>query len=189
MSGIVETYGDWQEGEPAAGQQMELEAAQLAAHWRRCSLSADFWAGYAALQAPGQAPPGRLSRQQLKHVLGYLLNELFENCAKFSAGPIGAVRYASRLGDEGLTFSFTNHIVPEAQPAFVRFIGELLAGDPEALYFERLERSAESGEPGSGLGYLTLIKDYGVRFGFRFQPVTDSSVAVTVQAHVGLEEV
>ena len=57
-----------------------------------------------------------------------------------------------------------------------------------AEYFKRLEEQAETNAKGSGLGYLTLIKDYGVRFGFRFRQVTETSVAVDVQAHIQRQE-
>lgn len=191
MTRETQTYGDWEElaGAPALSHQwMALDSAQLAAYWRRCSLSADFWARYSTLFVPSPAPPGRLDRTALFDVLSYLLNELFENCAKFSGGPLSDVRFAAWARDGRLDFAFTNHIAPESQPRFVRFIEELLGGDPEELYFQRLEQSAETGDKGSGLGYLTLMKDYGIRFGFRFEPVSAASVAVTVQAHVYLEE-
>lgn len=191
MTRETQTYGDWEDlaDAPALSHQwMALDATQLAAHWRRCSLSATFWARYSALFVPSPAPAGRLDRTALADVLDYLLNELFENCAKFSGGPVAAVRFAAWLRADRLDFAFTNHIAPERAPTFVRFIEELLGGDPEELYFQRLEESAETGAKGSGLGYLTMMKDYGIRFGFRFEPLSDASVAVTVQAHVSLEE-
>jgi hypothetical protein len=173
---------------PLSYQRMELDAAHLERYWRRCSLSADFWSRYTMLFVPEQAPSGRLSRANLEHVLAYLLNELFENCAKFSGGPLGTVRYECLVRPDDLVFALTNHIMPEHQPAFARFVGELLTGDPEELYFQRLETSVENGDHGSGLGYLTLMKDYGIRFGFRFASAAEGSVAVTVQAHVQMEE-
>jgi hypothetical protein len=187
----TQTYGDWEDlaAAPALSHQwMALDATQLAAYWRRCGLSANFWARYSALFVPSPAPQGRLERAAIADVVDYLLNELFENCAKFSGGPLAGVQFAAWLRPDRLDFAFTNHITPESAPPFVRFIEELLGGDPEELYFQRLEESAETGAKGSGLGYLTMMKDYGIRFGFRFEPVTDASVAVTVQAHVNLEE-
>jgi hypothetical protein len=191
LSAAAEIVGEWEDLAGAAAlsrQRMELDAAHLERHWRRCSQSADFWSRYTTLFVPIPAPVGRLSRANLEHVLSYLLNELFENCAKFSGGPLGIVRYECLVRPDELVFALTNHIVPERQAAFARFVGELLAGDPEELYFQRLEESAESDDHGSGLGYLTLMKDYGIRFGFCFAPAAEGSVAVTVQARVHLEE-
>jgi hypothetical protein len=190
MSESVRVFGAW-EDEPGAGaishQRMDLTAGQLAAHWRRCSLSSDFWAGYLARFVPTQTPPGRLRRDAMESVLTFLLNELFENCAKFSGGPADPVSYRSWVTPDRLSFQLTNHVAPERERSFAGFIEELLAGDPELLYFQRLEATAE-GAAGSGLGYLTMIKDYGIKFGFRLAPAAPGSVAVDVQAHVAMEE-
>lgn len=184
-------FGRWEDA-PGAGatshQQMALTAGHLADHWGRCSLSSDFWAGYMAGFVPPQVPPGRLRREALVQVLSYLLNELFENCAKFSDGSVSAVRYQAWVTPEQMVFQLTNHVAPAVEDAFAQFIQELLAGDPEELYFRRLEATAEGAAHGSGLGYLTLIKDYGITFGFRLAHVAPGAVAVDVQAHVAMEE-
>ncbi len=190
MTGSMQIYGAWQDT-PEAGARtnvMTLDAAQLAAHWRRCSLSSDFWAHYTALFVPAVPQPGMLRREDVENILSYLLNELFENCAKFSSGPLMPVRYQSWISPTSMVFQMTNYIEPAAQAPFVTLIQEILEGDPDELYFQRLEANAESDSGGSGLGYLTLIKDYGVRFGFRFQPVSNDSVAVDVQAHISTKE-
>ncbi|MBN1875085.1 MAG: hypothetical protein JXA33_12705 [Anaerolineae bacterium] len=186
-----QVFGFWEDMSaiPALGQhQMKLDAAQLAAHWRRCSLSSDFWARYTALFVPGIVPPGTLPRDAMEGVLSYLLNELFENCAKFSGGPVGDVVYQSWLLEDRIVFQITNHIIPEGQAPFIDLIVELLENDPDELYFRRLEANAEDELRGSGLGYLTLIKDYDIRFGFQFKPGSPESIAVSVQAHVSREE-
>ncbi|MEP7188394.1 MAG: hypothetical protein ABI901_04285 [Roseiflexaceae bacterium] len=187
-----QTYGAWQD---MAGvttlsyQRMTLDAGDLARFWRRCSLSSDFWSRYSALFVPATAPSGQLSRAALESVLAYLLNELFENCAKFGGGPVGMVRYQAWIQADSMTFQLTNHIQPEQRAAFIHFIRELLENDPDELYFRRLEENAEANAKGSGLGYLTLIKDYGIRFGFRFIAIDDQRVAVEVQAHVSMKEI
>ena len=76
----------------------------------------------------------------------------------------------------------TNHIKPERQLPLVDFLATLLASDPSEAYFKRIEESAVSGQSGSGLGFLSLMMDYGIRFGFRFRPVNEASVAIDVQA-------
>jgi hypothetical protein len=185
----METLGAWQD-HPAAvrSSRMVVDASQLAAYWRRCSLSSDFWARYAALGVPATAAPGRLRRDAVESVLSYLLNELFENCAKFSGGPLRTVNYECWLEEGQMVFQVRNHIEPAVRVRFTAFIQELLNSDPDELYFKRLEENVELNRGGSGLGYLTLMKDYGIRFGFRFQQVGPESVAVDVQAHVSMTE-
>jgi hypothetical protein len=185
-------YGTWTNPETVAAishQRMTLHSAQLAEHWRRCGLSADLWAGYTALFVAQPPAPGHLRRKAVHELLNFMLNELFENCAKFSGGPIGTVQYHAWVQEQQFIFQLTNHIAPAGQAPFAAFIQKILDGDPDELYFQRLEEQAETNAKGSGLGYLSMMKDYGVRFGFRFRSLTEASVAVDVQAHVSRQEI
>jgi len=186
MTNQIETLGQWetiQENDPP-NHSMVLDGGQLAEHWRRCSLTADFWARYIALHVPTETSPTRIHRSAMVDILSYLLNELFENCAKFSAGPRVMVYQQTWLREAEIILQLTNHIQPTGCAPFRTVIQEILDGDPDELYFQKLEASVEFDLEGSGLGYLTLIKDYGIRFGFRFRPIDENSVAVDVQAHV-----
>lgn len=167
---------------------MVMDADQLSTHWRRCSLSSDFWSRYTALFVPQTPQPGMLPRDAVEGVLSYLFNELFENCAKFSSGPLKTVTYQSWIMEDQMVFQMTNHIKPADQAPFLDVIQEFLEGDPDELYFQKLEESFEQDSSGSGLGYLSLIKDYGIQFGFHFDPIGAESVAVDVQAHVSTKE-
>ena len=190
MTEGIELFGTWKELTAVSHtHHMTMNAADLSAHWRRCSLSSDFWAKYTALGVETAVSPPKLPRNAIESVLSYLLNELFENTAKFSSGPERAASYQSWLSDEHMRFQLRNHIKPEDKAPFVDLIQELLNSDPDELYFEKLEANAESDASGSGLGYLTLIKDYGIQFGFRFQQLNADSIAVDVQAHVSMDEV
>jgi hypothetical protein len=183
-------FGTWEELTAVSPHYaaMKLNATHLASHWRRNSLSSDYWAAYAALQIPEIVATGWLRREDVSYVLSYLLNELFENCAKFSAGPEQTVHYHAWYEAERIVFQITNHIQPAGERPFINLIQEILNGDPDELYFQKLEENAEQDLGGSGLGYLTLIKDYGIQFGFRFRPINDQTTAVDVQAHVSLKE-
>ncbi len=185
-----QTYGMWQDETAVTGDYacMELSAAHLSKHWRRNSLSSDFWAYYAAQSVETAVPDGMLPQNIVQDILSYLLNELFENCAKFSGGPNLDICYQSWIQKESMIFQITNHILPDKQAAFVEVIEEILTGDADELYFQKLEDNAEHDLEGSGLGYLTLIKDYGIQFGFRFRPQNSTSTAVDVQAHVSMKE-
>lgn len=157
------TLGTWEDmSSVPTSYTMALDADQLSMHWRRCSLSSDFWARYTALFVPVTVSPDRLPRDAVDAVLSYLFNELFENCAKFSAGPVKTVNYQSWIEDERMVFQMTNHIQPDGQDPFIKVIREFLEGDPDELYFQKLEQSFEMDLSGSGLGYLSLIKDYGI---------------------------
>ena len=189
MTQHISTLGKWEDmSAVSTSTTMVLDADQLSNHWRRCSLSSDFWSRYTTMFVPETVAPDMLPREAIEGILSYLFNELFENCAKFSSGSVKTVRYKSWIQDERMLFQMTNHIHPDDQEPFVEIIQEFLEGDPDELYFEKLEKSFETDAGGSGLGYLSLIKDYGIQFGFRFQPIEEDSVAVDVQALVCTKE-
>lgn len=188
-------YGHWHD-DPASQfkhltpfhHEMIVEAQQFVNYWQRCSLSSDFWSQYIALFVPSKALNGWLNKNAVESVLSYLLNELFENCAKFSSGPMLKVHYQSWVGKEQMIFQLTNHIAPEATKPFIRFINKLLESDPEKLYFQKLENSIQHGNNGAGLGFLTLINDYGIQFGYKFDLINSETVQVDVQAYLSLKE-
>lgn len=195
MTQKAKIYGTWEDlqtsksGDVLSHDRMVLSSKQLASYWRRCSLSSDFWARYAALSSSEFSVGHPVRRDAVESVLSYLLNELFENCAKFSGGPIDTVVYEAWLFLDQMAFQMTNHIEPSQLEGFINLIEELLNNDPDELYFRRLEENAETNRKGSGLGYLTLMKDYKVRFGFRFRAVAQQSIAVDVQAHINIKEI
>jgi hypothetical protein len=187
-------FGTWEDLQAAAGEAishncMLLTSTQLSSYWRRCSLSSDFWARYIALSSPHFTVERKVKHDAVESTLSYLLNEMFENCAKFSAGPVDSVIYDAWLFTDRMAIQMTNHIAPTQLDGFIKLIEELLSGNPDELYFRRLEENAETDQAGSGLGYLTLMKDYNVRFGFRFIPVREGSIAVDVQAHINVKEI
>ena len=189
-------YGHWTEYPDSQFSQpnvfhneMIVDAYQFINYWRRCSLSSVFWSQYTSLFVPPTVADGWLNRNAVESVLAYLLNELFENCAKFSRGPELKVCYQSWIGRDKMIFQLTNHVIPEQEAAFVSFIKELLEGDTDELYFQRLEENLENDTSGSGLGFLTLINDYGIQFGFKFEKISPDSVQVNVQAHLSLKEI
>lgn len=187
-------FGTWQDLQKETGgtishNRMTLDSAQLSRHWRRCSLTSDFWARYTSMSCTLFQTETPVKREAVESTISYLLNELLENCAKFSSGPVQGVVYESWICADRLSFQVTNHIEPSRLERFTQLIEEMLGQDPEELYFRRLEENAETNVSGSGLGYLTLMKDYQVKFGFRFTPIRSESIAVDVQAHINIKEI
>jgi hypothetical protein len=76
----------------------------------------------------------------------------------------------------------SNFITGKLSGPFHSLAQEILSGNAEELYLKRLERNTEEGGGGSGLGYLTLINDYGINLGFKFEKAGDDLFKVTVQA-------
>jgi hypothetical protein len=91
-------------------------------------------------------------------------NELLENAMKFSyASAQHAIGLAMYLGPDAVSLYVTNSVDPHAVESFQQIIARLLTEDIDTLYLEQLTHNAESGSAeGSGLGYLTMLHDYGI---------------------------
>ncbi|MGH6635938.1 MAG: ATP-binding protein, partial [Gammaproteobacteria bacterium] len=69
---------------------------------------------------------------------------------------------------------------------FQAVIQRLLSEDTNDLYMEALEKNEGEENAGSGLGYLTMINDYGARLGWKFEPCPDDPQVTKVTTLVQL---
>jgi hypothetical protein len=158
--------GDYAAGGLSAAVSLTLYPDSFPVRWSQASATADFVAGYL-----GAAPACR-GREGLRGSLGYVLNELVENAVKFSApGPISVA--AGVTGGEVVLL--VQNPLSAARAAELRpRLEELCQGDPAELLVARVEANAEDPTaPVSGLGFLTMMTDYGARLGWRFEPDGD----------------
>lgn len=194
MAEYTRTYGTIKTSFPATElirhSAMVISSDQLSATWRRCSLSSDFWAGYASFFVPPQATLGYMGREAAYGLFSYLLNEMFENCAKLSQGFRTKVRYDCWVLADSFIFQMSHHILPATVQPFVDLITQLLGGNREDLYLATLAQDSPTNVSDTGFGYLTLIENFGIRFGFGFVESGTDSVQLDIQAQVGrrLEE-
>lgn len=172
--------------EKAADQQEYLQigfspsSISLQERWRNNGLSADFLADYLSTFFPGDDDEALDRRTEIKDAVSYVANELLENAMKFSYAPAHhAVSITMQLDAESVRFYVCNSIDPKTAPGFQEFVQELLAGDPDEMYMERLLQNAEEdSDGGSGLGFLTMLNDYQARLGWKFE-VTERSESQT----------
>ncbi len=174
--------GNWSEGPGGTEQSaavLDLDSADISHNWRRCSLTADFLARYYSYYFPyREKATDRISRDAAENTISYILNELIENTAKYSDAVETGVQVAVRLRESDILFQVSNHVTARRAGEFTRLVSDLLAGNPEELYLRQLEKNSDS----SGLGYLTMINDYGVSLGFLVEKNADDVFTVSVQA-------
>lgn len=160
--------------------------------WRNYGLSADFLGDYFAAFFPGESvPEGKLDRRgTVKAAVTYIANELLENAIKHndksSEEPVCISLY---LQEERIVFQVVNYIGLEQAEKFGDFIRQVLAVDDiDALYMQQLEKAAMGAEE-SNMGILTMMNDYGVRFGWKFKspPEEPALVRVDVLACLDIE--
>ena len=186
MRNAVEVVGRYVEdtGERAVSEcSLHIRSDDLFRNWRRVSLSSDFVARYYSYFFPyREKARGVMSRDSAENSISFVLNELVENTAKYSDAENKKVHIRIWLLESVLLFSVSNFITEKLCGSFLALAQEILSGNAEELYIKRLEKNTEESGGGSGLGYLTLINDYGITLGFKFEKTGDGIVRVTVQA-------
>jgi hypothetical protein len=179
--------GDFRDFSSEAGARVSLVffPADFQVRWSQCSATADFFAEYFAA-VPACKPADDDARAEFVGTVSYIVNELVENAVKFSIGE--RVEVTVGLDDGELVALVANRIPITAVDTLAATFRGLLDGDPQELLFARVEENAENPEAGgSGLGFLTMMSDYGAKIGWRFGTVADNPNNVLLETMARLE--
>lgn len=145
--------------------------------WRNNGISADFLADYWGTFFPVHDSSSQ--HAEVKDAVSYIANELLENAVKFSHEaseyPMSIRLY---LSHDKLYFYITNSVDPRGVKEFQLLIRELLTEDTDELYIRKLESNIDKND--SGLGFLTIINDYGAQLAWKFETVQEHSEIITV---------
>jgi hypothetical protein len=181
-------FGDFQPMDPIGGSEslslnFSPSSVPLKQRWRNNGLSADFLADYVTTFLPRSADePGLAVREnEVRGAVSYIANELLENAMKYGVEGSHPISIQLQLTSDRVSFQATNSAPAAMAARFQLFIERLLAADPIELYAEQLENSEDEG---SGLGFLTMINDYGASLAWRFTTELPDWVVVTTQAHL-----
>ena len=188
MMGTPTTIGSFDDSPAGAGVSdalLAMDAGDLAQSWRRCSLTADFLARYYSYYFPyREKAKDSISREAAENSISYILNELVENTAKYSDARDARVRVAVHLRESDILFVVSNHVSEGRAGELLRIARDLMGGNPEELYMQQLEKETDA----SGLGYLTMINDYGAVLGFKLEKSDDEAYEGTVQVSMRWKE-
>ena len=162
----------------ASAVRLRLVDGPLDLHWQHCGMTSDFLGTFFAA---GMADPS-VDPNEVRHNIGYLVNEVLENAVKFRSS--GDVVVGVLLQENNFMLSVTNLIETEHVARFQDILSQFDGNDPGELLIERIERNAADPESNaSGLGLLTLMSDYGVRLGWGFRACDDrAAVQIETQA-------
>jgi hypothetical protein len=193
---MVQIFGEFNETKIKSQEYLILgfspTSIPLQQRWRNNGLSADFLADYLTTFFPviDTEPTTFKKRKEIRGAISYIANELLENAMKFndtnSQYPIG-IQF--RLYSEQLILYTTNSVQHENVERFQSFLQELLQTEPQELYIRQIERAQENDNvEASGLGLLTMIDDYQVKIGWKFETVQqDSEEVILVTTMVQLD--
>jgi hypothetical protein len=192
---MPQIFGDFVESFPPEQDSLELtftpNTLPIKKRWLSNRLSANFMADYFSNFLPvdedDPAQQGRI--KECKGAVSYVANELLENAIKFNnQGTKFKIKFGIYFLEEAdltAVLFATNTVSAEGLDKFQKFIKELLCSDPEKLYVQQIEKSAEEQNRGaSGLGFLTMINDYSAKLGWKFELVEKEPKMIAVTTMV-----
>jgi hypothetical protein len=174
---MIEIFGDFIDNLPSSQEYLIIgfspSSASLKQRWRNNGLSADFLADYLSTFFPrSDEENAALEKQEeIRGAVSYIANELLENAMKYnyecSSLPISIQLH---LHGDKIVFEMTNNVDPVTLEYFQSYLKSIVDSDPEEMYINQLEKNAMNlDSQGSGLGFLTIMNDYGARLGWKFK--------------------
>ncbi len=189
---MTQIFGDFVEQKEGSGEYLKIgfqpTSIPLQQRWRNNGLSADFLAGYLSTFFPGEDTASTERQTEIKDAISYIANELLENSMKFSyASSHQTVSIEMFLKADLVSLYSINSADPDKIETFQKFINRLLTEDRDALYMEQLERNSEDDSDGApGLGFITMLNDYGATLAWKFTDGANDEDGVAVTTMVQL---
>jgi len=158
--------------------------------WRNNSLSANFLADYWEFFFLAQATARYPFAFGLKDTFSYVMNELLENAVKFHHEESGIpIRLGVYQIKGSLQVYVTNSISAKAISPFQAYLQTLLSEDLDELYLRQIEGNArQDGDTESHLGLITLLNDYQIPLGWKFERAEQkpNSTLITTMAQLAI---
>jgi len=162
-------------------QAMTLNIDEL---WEGSALSAKFLSTFWGKFFPDKGNLSPHIRKRVQDEVHYISGELMGNAVKFSYEPEYLIEICLYLYENELRFYVTNSLNPDYEDKFQTFILRILTEDPSELFLEQIEKSAAEENNESGVGFLTMINDYGVTLSWKFGEKIPGIKTVTTLAQL-----
>lgn len=188
----MQIFGDFIQQFPPEKDSLELTftptSIPLKKRWRNNRLSAYFIADYFTTFLPLDDGDSEQQKriQESKSAVSYVANELLENAMKYNDENSHSqiefgVHFLNKNSLIAVIFA-TNSIKLDDMKKLQDFIARLSSEDTEFLYMEQLEKNALSDleDHCSGLGFLTIINDYGGKLGWKFDLIEPFNLVTTM---------
>jgi hypothetical protein len=182
MTADVRAYGTFAQALDAQTPISEINVRciplDVIAHWRRCSIMADCLADYLSYNFENVAAA--------QNIISTVVNELLENAIKFSSEKRDRATISVAHYGEVVRITTVNVSTPQRAETLAGLIEELKREDIDRLFVSHIERSAMSEHAKSGVGLLSVRKDYNARIGVRLRPIQGAGT-IEVQVEVCLD--
>lgn len=162
-------------------QAMTLNIDEL---WEGSALSAKFLSTFWGKFFPDNSNISPHIRKRVQDDVHYISGELMGNAVKFSYEPEYLIEICLYLYENELRVYVTNSLNPDGETEFQTFIRRILTENTSELFLEQIEKSAAGESQESGVGFLTMINDYGVTLSWKFGEKTPGVKTVTTLAQL-----
>jgi hypothetical protein len=151
--------------------------------WESSSLSAKFLSAFFGKFFPAGGKGRKSPRTVMEDSVRFISSELLGNAVKFGCGESFDIRVNLHMDQDELRFYVTNALSLQQIDGLKAFIHRLSTEDLNDIYLAQMEKNAEAGNTESRMGYLTMLLDYDVKLGWKFEQSGESNI-VTVMARL-----
>lgn len=132
--------------------------------------------------------PDDISRKEVEDAIDYILLELIENAMKFNTS--GDIEVGIEIHRNELCFIVGNQVETGDVARIRNIFQELDSGDPNELLVRRIEENAADPDSvESGVGFLTIMSNYGAKLGWHFSTdVHPDRVRLTIMTHYPIDQ-
>lgn len=160
---------------------LHVSALEMMVHWGRCSLTADYLAGYVA--------PTFSDSESARVEISMILDELIENAVKFCADVQEPVVVTVDNFGQSVRLRVRNLCHERQAEDLEASIQRVLTNNPEDLFVQQVEHSASEDVDSSRLGFITLSMNDAVRLGARITKTSREHLyTVTVQVVIDRDQ-
>lgn len=161
---------------------LQVSAMEMMVHWGRCSLTANFLAGYLA--------PTFGDSESARAEISIMLDELIENAVKFCADVEEPVAVTVDSFGNAIRLRVSNLCDEHHAHELTRAIAQVLSGNPEELFVQQVESAAVGDSMASRLGFITLSMNDSARLGAEVtRSEREGMYEVTVQVMLERDDV
>ena len=138
--------------------------------WESSNLSAKFLSSFFGKFFPCTGAKGHTNpRTVMEDSVRFISSELLGNAVKFGSGGSFDIKVNLHMEQDELRFYVTNEIEIHRSESLQAFTHKLVTEDLNDLYIAQMEKNAEADSTESRMGYLTMLLDYGVQLGWKFE--------------------
>ena len=131
---------------------LTITPIDLVAHWQRCGKLADFISNFQSYNFQ--------DKSKSRRILSTIINEMVENVVKFNTNNLKDIHIHIKNLAHFLTIETRNTSSSTQTQNYIHCLSQFKDHDIETLYINQLMASAESHDNQSGLGLLSLKKDF-----------------------------